>query len=73
MLLLELLVLLDEGVDAVNHLLDELDLAVAQPVLVGDVVGDAGLTARLAAGAARLEVQVLTARLQNVDTLLCVA
>ena len=30
MLELELLVLLDEGVDAVNHLLDQLDLAVAQ-------------------------------------------
>ena len=32
-------VLLVESVDAINHLLDELDLAVAQPVLVGDVVG----------------------------------
>ena len=73
MFLLELPVLLDEGVDAVNHLLDELDLAVAQPVLVGDVVGDAGLTARLAARAAGLEVQVLTARLQNIDTFLGVA
>lgn len=41
MLLLEDPVLLDEGVDAVDHLLDELDLAVAQPVLVGNVVGDA--------------------------------
>merc|ERR1719167_1514454 len=71
--LLELPVLLDEGVDAVNHLLDELDFAVAQAVLVGDVVGDAGLTARLAAGAAGLEVQVLTAHLQNVNPLLGVA
>merc|ERR1712116_84644 len=44
MLELELLVLLDEGVDAVNHLLDQLDLAVAQSVLVGDIVGDTGLT-----------------------------
>ena len=33
------LVLLPEGVDSINHLLDELDLAVAQTVLVGDIVG----------------------------------
>jgi hypothetical protein len=49
-LLLELPVLLDKGIDAVNHLLYELDLAVAEPVLVGDVVGHTGLTARLATG-----------------------
>jgi hypothetical protein len=49
-LLLELPVLLDKGVDAVNHLLYELDLAVAEPVLVGDVVGHTSLTARLATG-----------------------
>jgi hypothetical protein len=49
-LLLKDPVLLDERVDPVNHLLDELDLAVAEAVLVRDVVGDPGLTARLAAG-----------------------
>ncbi len=38
-LLLELQVLLVEGVDTVNHLLDQLDLGVAQAVLVGDVIG----------------------------------
>ena len=38
MLLGELAVLLDQGVDAVNHLLDQLHLGVAQPVLVRDVV-----------------------------------
>ena len=37
----QLLVLLDQGVDAVNHLLDELHLGVAESVLVGDVVSDA--------------------------------
>ena len=41
MLLGELAVLLDQGVDAVNHLLDELHLGVAESVLVGDVVSDA--------------------------------
>ena len=39
MLLLELLVLLDEGIDAVYHALHQLHLGVAQPVLVGDVIG----------------------------------
>ena len=40
MLLSEFPVLLYEGVDAVDHLLDELHLGVAEPVLVGDVVGN---------------------------------
>ena len=39
MLLLELDVLLVEGVDTVDHGLDKLDLGVAETVLVGDVVG----------------------------------
>ena len=34
-------VLLHQGVDAVNHLLDEFHLGVAEPVLVRDVVSDA--------------------------------
>ena len=38
-LLLELKVLLVQGVDAVNHALHKLDLGVAQTVLVGDVIG----------------------------------
>ena len=38
-LLLELDVLLPEGVDSVDHALHELDLGVAEAVLVGDVVG----------------------------------
>ena len=38
-LLLELDVLLPEGVDSVDHALHELDLGVAETVLVGDVVG----------------------------------
>ena len=39
-LLLELDVLHVDGVDAVDHGLDELHLGVAEPVLVGDVVGN---------------------------------
>ena len=38
MLLLQGLVLLPEGVDTVNHGLDEGNLRVSQPVLVGDVI-----------------------------------
>ena len=38
---LQLDILLPEGVDCVNHDLDQLDLGVAQAVLVGDVVGAA--------------------------------
>jgi hypothetical protein len=40
----QLLVLSPEGVHPVNHLLDQLHLGVAQPVLVGDVVGHAFTT-----------------------------
>ena len=38
MLLLELQILLPEGVDTINHNLDQLDLGVAKTVLVGDVI-----------------------------------
>ena len=38
MLLLELQILLPEGVDSVNHDLYQLDLGVAETVLVGDVI-----------------------------------
>ena len=38
MLLLEFLVLLPQGVDSVNHGLNELHLGVAETMLVGDVV-----------------------------------
>merc|ERR1719327_2217361 len=66
----ESLVLLVESVDAVNHLLDQLDLAVAQPVLVGDVVGDASLAAGLSPGAPGLQVQLLAPGCQGLQTLL---
>jgi len=69
-LLLELQILLVQKVDSVNHGLDKLDLGVAQSVLVGNVIGDAGLAARLTAGASGLKVQLLTARLQSGKTLL---
>ena len=40
MFLGEFLVLLDQGVDSVNHLLNELHLRVSESVLVGDIVSD---------------------------------
>ena len=69
-LLLELKVLLPESVDGVNHDLDQLDLGVSQPVLVGDVVGVSSLATGLAAGATGLDSQLLTPGLQLVNGLL---
>merc|ERR1711913_190135 len=69
-LLLQLQVLFPEGVDGVNHDLDQLDLGVSQPVLVGDVVGVASLTTGLSTGAAGLHVELLTASLQLVNAVL---
>ena len=40
MFLGEVSVLLHQGVDTVNHLLDKFHLRVPEPVLVRDVVGD---------------------------------
>ena len=70
MLLLELQVLLVEGVDSVNHALDELNLGVAETVLVGNVVGVAGLSARLSAGSPGLNLQLLAPLLQEINALL---
>ena len=50
--------------------LDELNLRVAEPVLVGDVVGVAGLATGLAAGAAGLDGELLAPGLQLVNALL---
>merc|ERR1719471_2057944 len=69
-LLLELDVLLPEGVDSVDHALHELDLGVAEAVLVGDVVGVAGLSARLSPGAPGLHLELLAPRLELVEALM---
>merc|ERR1739848_987039 len=69
-LLLQLNVLLPEGVDGVNHDLDQLDLGVSQPVLVGDVVGVASLTTGLSPGPAGLDCQLFSASLQFVNPFL---
>ena len=51
MLLLELLILLDEGVDPVYHALYQLNLGVTQAVLVGDVIGNTCKETKLGRGA----------------------
>merc|ERR1739844_558430 len=68
--LLVLLVLLPQGVDAINHLLDELNLGVSEPVLVGDVVGEASLAARLSAGATGLQVKFFATSLELLNAVL---
>merc|ERR1719249_260796 len=68
--LLVLLVLLPQGVDAINHLLDELNLGVSKPVLVGDIVGEASLATRLSTSATGLQVKLLATSLQLVNTVL---
>merc|ERR1719458_1392683 len=69
-LLLQGLVLLPEGVDTVNHGLDELDIGVSQPVLVGHVVGAAIEATRLSTGSTGLDGELLAPLLQGVNALL---
>ena len=63
-------VFLVECVHPINHLLHKLNLRVTQPVLVGDVVGDAGLATRLSPGAPGLQVQFLATSCQGLQALL---
>jgi len=69
-LLLELDILLPQSVDTVDHDLNKLDLRVAEPVFVGDVVGVTSLSAGLAAGATGLNGELLAPGLQLVNALL---
>jgi len=69
-LLLEGNVLSVQGVDTVNHALDELDLGVAQTMLVGDIVGDASLAARFTAGTTGLNLEFFTSLLKSIEAFL---
>ena len=69
MLLLKYQVFLVEGVDTINHGLDKLNLRVAQPVLVGDVIGVSSLATRLTTGATGLNSKLLAPGLKLVKTL----
>merc|ERR1712012_423143 len=68
--LLVLLVLLPQGVDAVNHLLDKLALGVSEPVLVGDVISESSLATRLSTGSTGLQLQLLATSLQLLNAML---
>jgi len=72
-LLLELNVLLPEGVDSVNHDLDQLNLGVSETVLVGDVISVSSLTARFSAGSTGLNSELLASCLELVNSLLGVS
>ena len=70
MLLLQSQVLLVEGVDTIDHGLNQLNFRVAQTVLVGNVISDASLATRLTAGATGLDGELLAPLLQSWQTLL---
>jgi len=72
-LLLELNVLLPEGVDSVNHDLDQLNLGVSETVLVGDVISVSSLTARFSTGSTGLNSEFLASCLELVNSLLGVS
>jgi len=69
-LLLQFKILLPEGVDTINHLLDELDFRVTQTMLVGNVISVTSLAARLSAGTTGLEVELFAPGLQTVNAVL---
>jgi len=72
-LLLELNIFLPEGVDSVNHDLDQLDLRVSKTVLVGDVISVSSLATRFSAGSTGLDSELLASGLELVNSLLGVA
>jgi len=69
-LLLQFKILLPEGVDTIDHGLDQLDLRVAQTMLVGNVISVTSLSTGLSAGTTGLEVEGLAPGLQSVNAIL---
>merc|ERR1719435_226419 len=59
-----------EGVDTVNHDLDQLDLRVSKTMLVGDVISASSLAARFSAGSTGLDSELFTASLELVNRFL---
>merc|ERR1719300_1181414 len=58
-------ILLVKCVDSINHLLHQLHLAVSQPVLVRDVVGNSSLSSRLPTGSTWLKVKLFASGGKN--------
>merc|ERR1711970_1191912 len=73
MLLLEISVLSNKGVDTINHLLHQLHLRVAKPVLVGDVIGHTGLSTRFSPGSTGLKMKFFTPGLKSFESFLGVS
>jgi len=69
-LLLQFQILLVQGVDSINHALDQFDLRVAQTVLVGDVISVASLSTRFSPGSSGLNLEFFTPLLQGIQTFL---
>ena len=67
---LQLLVLFPELVNTINHFLDEFNLRVSQPVLVGDVISVTSLTTRFSTSSTRLQMKLFTSGLQLLNTVL---
>jgi len=73
MFLLKFAIFFDQRVDTINHLLHQLDFAVSQAMLVGDVEGASGLSSGFSSGASGLNVELLTAGFQYLQSLLGVS
>lgn len=69
-LLLESNVFGVQGIDTINHALDEFDLGVTQAMLVGDVISVTSLAARFTAGTTGLNLKLFTSLLKGVKTFL---
>jgi len=69
-LLLEFNIFLVEGVDTINHDLDELDFRVSKTVLVGDVISETSLATRFSSGSSGLDSEFLASGLELVNSLL---
>merc|ERR1719477_177577 len=69
-LLLPLKILGPQGVDGVNHDLDQLDLGVSKTVLVGNVISAASLATGLSTGSTGLDIELFTTSLELVNGLL---
>jgi len=69
-LLLQFKILLPEGVDTINHGLDELDLRVSKTMFVGNVIGVSSLATRFTTGSTGLETHAVASGLQSVNGVL---
>jgi hypothetical protein len=69
-LLLQFKILLPEGIDTINHGLDELDLRVTKTMFVGNVIGVSSLATRFTTGTTGLQVKGLTPGLQAINAVL---